>query len=90
MAATIFHWGLHPWAIYAVVALSLALFHAPVPQRLFWCSFEGLVAIALLLGGGLTALRAMAVLTGLPFTLVLLGACWTIVKCLVEERRELA
>ncbi|MDH3969796.1 MAG: BCCT family transporter, partial [Rhodospirillales bacterium] len=22
MAATIFHWGLHPWAIYAVVALS--------------------------------------------------------------------
>jgi len=26
MAATIFHWGLHPWAIYAIVALSLALF----------------------------------------------------------------
>lgn len=26
MAATIFHWGLHPWAIYAVVALSLAIF----------------------------------------------------------------
>ena len=26
LAATIFHWGLHPWAIYAVVALALALF----------------------------------------------------------------
>lgn len=26
MAATMFHWGLHPWAIYAVVALSLAFF----------------------------------------------------------------
>ncbi|MFN3581974.1 MAG: BCCT family transporter, partial [Pseudomonas sp.] len=26
MASTIFHWGLHPWAIYAVVALALALF----------------------------------------------------------------
>jgi betaine/carnitine transporter, BCCT family len=26
MAGTIFHWGLHPWAIYAVVALSLAFF----------------------------------------------------------------
>jgi Choline-glycine betaine transporter len=26
MAATIFHWGLHPWAIYAMVALALALF----------------------------------------------------------------
>jgi BCCT family betaine/carnitine transporter len=26
MAATIYHWGLHPWAVYAVVALALALF----------------------------------------------------------------
>lgn len=26
LAATIFHWGLHPWAIYAVVALALAFF----------------------------------------------------------------
>src|SRR5690606_33689557 len=26
MAATIFHWALHPWSIYAVVALSMALF----------------------------------------------------------------
>jgi len=26
MAATIFHWGLHPWAVYAVVGLSLAFF----------------------------------------------------------------
>ena len=26
LASTIYHWGLHPWAIYAVVALSLALF----------------------------------------------------------------
>ncbi len=26
MAATIYHWGLHPWAIYAVVALALAFF----------------------------------------------------------------
>ena len=26
MAATIYHWGLHPWAMYAVVALALAFF----------------------------------------------------------------
>ena len=26
MSATMFHWGLHPWAIYAVVALALAFF----------------------------------------------------------------
>ena len=48
------------------------------------------MAIALLLGGGLTALQAMAVSTGLPFTIILLIACWSIVKGLIAERRELA
>ena len=61
--------------------------NAPTPQRVFWCTFEGLVAIALLLGGGLTALQAMAVSTGFPFALVLLGACWAILQGLIAERR---
>ncbi|MGF0536816.1 BCCT family transporter [Agrobacterium sp. ES01] len=61
--------------------------NAPVPQRVFWATFEGLVAIALLLGGGLVALQAMAVSTGLPFTLVLLGACFALVKGLSAEPR---
>ena len=60
---------------------------APVGQRIFWCVFEGLVAIALLLGGGLGALQAMAVSTGLPFTIVLLLACVAIVKGLMDEPR---
>lgn len=60
---------------------------APVPQRVFWASFEGLVAIALLLGGGLTALQAMAVSTGFPFTIILLLACFAIVKGLHAEPR---
>ena len=55
---------------------------------LFWVSVEGMLAIALMLGGGLTALQAMAVSTGLPFTLVLLGACYAIIKGLMGERRE--
>ena len=54
--------------------------NAPVSQRVFWCSFEGLVAIALLLGGGLGSLQAMSVSTGFPFTNVLLLACYAIVK----------
>ncbi|WP_417434009.1 BCCT family transporter [Hoeflea sp.] len=60
---------------------------APVPQRVFWASFEGLVAIALLLGGGLGALQAMAVSTGFPFTIVLLLACYAILKGLHSEPR---
>ena len=61
--------------------------NAPVAQRIFWASFEGLVAIALLLGGGLAALQAMAVSTGLPFTFVLLAACYAIVRGLMNEPR---
>jgi BCCT family betaine/carnitine transporter len=60
---------------------------APTPQRVFWATFEGLVAIALLLGGGLAALQAMAVSTGFPFTIVLLGACYALVKGLMAEPR---
>ena len=46
---------------------------APIPQRVFWCTAEGLVAIALLLGGGLKALQAASLATGFPFAIVLLG-----------------
>lgn len=60
---------------------------APVPQRVFWCTFEGLVAIALLLGGGLGALQAMVISTGLPFTIVLLLMCFAIIKGLIAEKR---
>lgn len=60
---------------------------APTPQRVFWCGFEGLVAIALILGGGLTALQAMAVSTGFPFTIVLLVSCVALLKGLASEPR---
>lgn len=60
---------------------------APVGQRVFWASAEGLVAIALLLGGGLGALQAAAVSTGLPFTIVLLAGTYALIKGLIDEPR---
>lgn len=60
---------------------------APKPQRVFWCTFEGLVAIALMLGGGLVALQAMAVSTGFPFAIVLLVATVAVLKGLSSEPR---
>src|SRR6056297_1205560 len=60
---------------------------APVTQRVFWCIFEGAVAIVLLIGGGLASLQAAVIATGLPFTLVLLLMCFAIWKGLVSERR---
>jgi len=52
----------------------------PLAQRVFWCTFEGIVAIALLLGGGLVAAQAATLATALPFSLVLLALCYSIWK----------
>ena len=59
---------------------------APVTQRVFWCTLEGLVAIALLLSGGLNALQGAAVSTGIPFTLVILIMCYCLWIGLKYER----
>jgi BCCT family betaine/carnitine transporter len=61
--------------------------NSPTPQHVFWCVFEGLVAVSLIMGGGLVALQAMALSTGLPFTLVLLVAAFSTVKGLMSEPR---
>ncbi|MFC4238051.1 BCCT family transporter [Thalassospira xianhensis] len=61
---------------------------APLPQRVFWCVFEGLVAIVLLLSaGGLKSLQSMVISTGLPFTVVLLVMCVAIWRGLASEPR---
>ncbi|MCL7942178.1 BCCT family transporter [Halomonas sp. ATCH28] len=60
---------------------------APKPQRIFWALIQGAIAIALLLGGGLKALAAAVIVTALPFTFVLLVACYGMFKGLKSEPR---
>lgn len=62
--------------------------HAPIPQRIFWATMEGLVAVVLLVGGGsaaLSSLQAGAITAGLPFTVVLLACCVSLYRGLREE-----
>jgi choline/glycine/proline betaine transport protein len=56
----------------------------PKIQRIFWAVMEGLVAAALLLGGGLVALQTAAITTGLPFAIILLGMCYALHKGMAE------
>jgi BCCT family betaine/carnitine transporter len=58
---------------------------APIQQRVFWCVLVGLVAIVLLLGGGIESLQALAISVGLPFCIVLLFMCVSLYKGLREE-----
>ena len=60
----------------------------PVPQRIFWASIEGAIAIALLWIGGtqaIQALQAAVISTALPFTIILLLMCISLVMGLRTE-----
>lgn len=60
-------------------------FDSPVPQRVFWAIMEGVVAAVLLLGGGLNTLQTAAIITGLPFTIVLLLIVYSLYLGLSHE-----
>lgn len=65
---------------------------SPVTQRVFWAVMEGVVAAALLIGGGeegLTALQTAAITTGLPFAFLLLVMCYSLNRGLGQELQEL-
>lgn len=63
---------------------------APVAQRIFWATTEGVIAAVLLFGGGddaLGALQAAAITVGLPFTVVLMVMCVSLFLGLRKEHR---
>ena len=54
---------------------------SPVPQRIFWAVMEGTIAVALLIAGGseaLSALQTGVILSGLPFTFMLLAMTYSL------------
>ncbi|GAA2655201.1 BCCT family transporter [Streptomyces vastus] len=62
----------------------------PTWSRVFWCAAEGAVAIALLIASGtgtssLSTLQTAAIITALPFSLVMIGMCLATVKAFRRE-----
>ncbi|MEX2353667.1 MAG: BCCT family transporter [Gammaproteobacteria bacterium] len=57
----------------------------PIRQRIFWAVTEGVVAAVLLIGGGLTALRAATISSGLPFMIVLMFMGYCLLKAFRKE-----
>ncbi|QKX17542.1 choline BCCT transporter BetT [Microbulbifer sp. YPW1] len=54
----------------------------PIWQRIFWSAIIGVVAIALLLAGGLASLQTAAIASALPFSIILLVAIYGLIKAL--------
>jgi choline/glycine/proline betaine transport protein len=61
----------------------------PKWSRVLWCVIEGLVAIGLLLAGGLGALQTGAILTALPFSVIMVAMCFAMYKAFKAEYTEI-
>ncbi|MDT0165270.1 BCCT family transporter [Actinotalea sp. AC32] len=56
-------------------------------QRVIWATLGGVLAIALLVAGGLVALQTAAVLIALPFSVVMIGMVLATARALNREHR---
>lgn len=61
----------------------------PTWSRIMWAVLEGAVAIGLLLAGGLSALQTGAILTAVPFSVVMIAMAFATYKALKAEHREI-
>ena len=65
--------------------------HPPIIQRVFWSFTEGAVAMTLLFVGGqdsLTALQAVSIVAGVPYTVVVCFMCKSLWSVLSEEHQK--
>lgn len=62
--------------------------NTPVAQRIFWCVALALIGIALLLGGGLSSIQALALATAFPFSLIMLLMMISLFLGLRSEHRQ--
>jgi choline/glycine/proline betaine transport protein len=56
--------------------------NTPILQRIFWTSTIGIIAIVLLLAGGLPSLQTAAIASAFPFSFALLAAIWGFTRAL--------
>jgi choline/glycine/proline betaine transport protein len=61
--------------------------HPTVPVRVTWAVLEGVLAIALLVAGGLVALQTAAILIALPFSIVMIGIAVATSRALHREHQ---
>lgn len=54
----------------------------PIGRRVYWAASMGIIAIVLLMAGGLPSLQTATIASALPFSFALLAAIWGFVKAL--------
>lgn len=54
-------------------------------KKVFWGSIQALIAIILLIAGGLKPLQMISIVAAFPFIFIMLGICFSIIKSLKNE-----
>ena len=62
----------------------------PTWQRVFWSALTGVVALVMLLVGGLRALQTITIATALPFSVILLASAYGLLKALAVDATKKA
>ncbi|MEX0942293.1 MAG: BCCT family transporter, partial [Pseudomonadales bacterium] len=62
--------------------------NTPIAQRIFWTATIGIIAIVLLLAGGLPSLQTAAIASAFPFSFALLAAIWGFTRALRTDRAK--
>ena len=62
----------------------------PTWQRVFWSALTGVVALVMLLVGGLRALQTITIATALPFSVILLVSAYGLLKALAVDATKKA
>lgn len=60
----------------------------PAFQRVIWAVATGLIAAVLMYGGGLNALQTAVTISGLPFAILLVMMCFSLISGLKEDHQK--
>jgi choline/glycine/proline betaine transport protein len=85
IVATFFVTSADSGALVTAMIASGGHHHAGFVPRVTWAIAIGVLAGALLWAGGLGALQTAAIVTGLPFAIVLLAMTWAVLRLLMAE-----
>ncbi len=72
-------------ALVTAMLASADHYEAPFLQRTVWAIALGGMAAVLMVAGGLSALQTAAIVTGLPFAVIVLGLAWGVHRMLAQD-----
>jgi glycine betaine transporter len=60
----------------------------PDSRKIIWGVAQAVLALALIMSGGLSALQTCSIAAAFPFVIVMLLSCWSLIRALNSERRS--